>query len=59
MIFFDFKIWIFLPYLTLPVAYNITKMLFRLDGEQLNKTLELTAKFSALFGILFSAGLTL
>jgi 1,4-dihydroxy-2-naphthoate octaprenyltransferase len=58
-LFFDFKIWIFLPYLTLPVAYNITKMLFRLDGEQLNKTLELTAKFSALFGILFSAGLTL
>jgi len=58
-LFFDFKIWIFLPYLTLPVAYNITNMLFTLDGIQLNKTLELTAKLSALYGILFSAGLIL
>ena len=58
-LFFDFKIWIFLPYLTLPAAYNITKMIFRLDGIQLNKTLELTARLSALYGILFSAGLIL
>ncbi|MDO8550943.1 MAG: 1,4-dihydroxy-2-naphthoate polyprenyltransferase [Ignavibacteria bacterium] len=58
-LFFDFKIWIFLPYFTLPVAYNIIKMLFTLDGIQLNKTLELTAKLSALYGILFSAGLIL
>lgn len=58
-IFFDFKIWIFLPYLTLPVAYNITRMLFTQDGVQLNKTLELTAKLSALYGFLFSTGLVL
>ena len=58
-LFFDFKIWIFLPYFTSPVAYNITKMLFTLDGIHLNKTLELTAKLSALYGILFSAGLIL
>jgi 1,4-dihydroxy-2-naphthoate octaprenyltransferase len=58
-LFFNFKIWIFLPYLTLPVAYNITKMLFTLDGIQLNKTLEMTARLSALYGILFSAGLVL
>jgi 1,4-dihydroxy-2-naphthoate octaprenyltransferase len=58
-LFFDFKIWIFLPYLTLPVAYNIIKMLFTLDGIQLNRTLELTARLSALYGILFSAGLIL
>lgn len=56
---FDFNVWIFLPYLTLPVAFNITKMLFTLDGQQLNKTLELTAKLSALYGILFSAGMLL
>jgi 1,4-dihydroxy-2-naphthoate octaprenyltransferase len=58
-IFFNFNILIFLPYLTLPVAYNITKMLFTHDGVQLNITLELTAKLSALYGILFSAGLVL
>jgi 1,4-dihydroxy-2-naphthoate polyprenyltransferase len=58
-LFFEFRIWIFLPYLTLPVAYNISKMLFTLDGTDLNKTLELTAKLSAVFGILFSAGLIL
>jgi len=58
-LFFDFNGWVFLPYLTLPAAYNITKMLFTLDGIQLNKTLELTAKLSALYGILFSAGLIL
>ncbi len=58
-LFYDFKIWIFLPYLTLPVAYKITKMLLTLDGVQLNKTLELTAKLSALYGVLLSAGLIL
>lgn len=58
-IFFDFSIWIFLPYITLPIAYNITIMLFTLNGMQLNQTLELTAKLSALYGILFSAGLVL
>lgn len=58
-LFFDLTIWIFLPYLTLPVAYNITRMLFTLDGIQLNRTLEMTAKLSALYGILFSAGLVL
>lgn len=58
-IFFDFKIWIFLPYLTLPVAFKITRMLFTYDGIHLNKTLELTAKLSALYGILFSTGLVL
>ena len=57
--FFDFHIWIFLPYLTFPVAYKLSVMLYTLDGLALNKTLELTAKFSALFGLLFAAGLTL
>jgi 1,4-dihydroxy-2-naphthoate octaprenyltransferase len=51
--------WIFLPYLTLPFAYKLILMLFKYDGQKLNKTLELTAKFSALFGILFSLGFIL
>lgn len=58
-IFFDFRFWIFLPYLTLPVVYKIIKMLFTYDGVQLNNTLELTAKLSAVYGILFSAGIIL
>jgi 1,4-dihydroxy-2-naphthoate octaprenyltransferase len=57
--FFDFKYWIFLPYFTFPIAYRLIIMLYTFEGIQLNKTLELTAKFSALFGLLFAAGLTL
>ncbi len=57
--FFSFNIWIFLPYLTIPIAYKLISMLYTFDGLQLNKTLELTAKFSAMFGLLFSVGLTL
>jgi len=57
--FFDFKFWIFLPYLTFPIAYKLIITLYTLEGIQLNKTLELTAKLSALFGLLFAAGLTL
>ncbi len=57
--FFNFHIWIFLPYLTVPIAYRLSVMLYTLDGLALNKTLELTAKFSVIFGLLFAAGLTL
>ena len=41
------------------VAANLIKMLYTYEGTQLNKTLELTAKFSALFGVLFSLGIVL
>ncbi len=58
-LFFKFHIIIFLPYLSLPLALRLIKMLNTFDGMQLNKTLELTAKFSALFGLLFALGLTL
>ncbi len=58
-IFFNYSILIFLPYLTFPAAYKIIIMLYRVDGMELNKTLELAAKLSALFGILFSIGLAL
>ncbi len=56
---YDFGLWIFLPYITLPLAITLIKMLYVHKGTQLNKTLELTAKFSALFGFLFSTGIIL
>jgi 1,4-dihydroxy-2-naphthoate octaprenyltransferase len=54
---FNFKVTIILPTLTLPFAILLIKMLFKYQGQQLNKTLELTAKFSALYGLIFSAGM--
>lgn len=57
--FFNASIWIFLPYLTLPIAYEVISMIYTLDGTQLNSTLELTAKLSAIYGLLFSAGIIL
>lgn len=56
---YGFDLWIFLPYLTLPIAISLVKMLYALTGTQLNKTLELSAKFSALYGILLSIGIIL
>jgi 1,4-dihydroxy-2-naphthoate octaprenyltransferase len=56
---YDFNIWIFLPYITLPIAITLVKMIYALTGTQLNKTLELSAKFSAIYGLLFSIGIIL
>lgn len=56
---YDFNIWIFLPYITLPIAITLVKMIYALTGAQLNKTLELSAKFSALYGLLLSIGIIL
>ncbi|MGE5797634.1 MAG: 1,4-dihydroxy-2-naphthoate polyprenyltransferase [Ignavibacteria bacterium] len=58
-LFLNFSFLIFLPYLTLPAAFKIIMMLYKLEGTQLNATLELTAKLSALYGLLFSAGIIL
>ena len=58
-IIYDFSILIFLPLLTLPVAYIQIEMLFTFEGLQLNKTLELSAKYAAVFGLLFSFGIML
>jgi len=58
-LFFGASIFIFLPYLTLPIAYKVITMIYTLDGTQLNQTLELTAKLSAIYGLLFSAGFVL
>ncbi|MFA6596200.1 MAG: 1,4-dihydroxy-2-naphthoate polyprenyltransferase [Ignavibacteriaceae bacterium] len=56
---YNFRIWIFLPYITLPLAYKLMLSIFQKNGSQLNATLELTAKFSALYGFLLSLGLIL
>ena len=54
---FEYTLWIFLPYITIPFTILLIRMLFKLKGESLNKTLELTAKFAGIFGLLLSAGL--
>jgi 1,4-dihydroxy-2-naphthoate octaprenyltransferase len=54
---FGYSYWIFLPYITLPVTIILIKMLYTFKGEELNKTLELTAKFAGLYGLLLSIGL--
>jgi len=56
---YSYSLWIFLPYLTMPLAYKLIIMMFKYAGKDLNKTLELTAKFSALFGLLFALGFIL
>lgn len=61
IVYFTFKkeIVVFLPILTLPLAVKLIKMIYTLRGSELNKTLELTAKLTALYGLLFAAGILL
>jgi len=56
---FDFNFWIFLPLVTIPISFILIKMLYTLKGEELNKTLELSAKFAGLYGLCLSIGLIL
>jgi 1,4-dihydroxy-2-naphthoate octaprenyltransferase len=56
---YDYNFWVLLPLVSLPVAVKLIIMLRTFEGEQLNKTLELSAKFAALFGLLFSLGIIL
>ncbi len=58
-LYYDLSAWIFLPYLTLPFAYKLIIMLLNRHGSELNPALELTAKLSAIYGVLFSVGLLL
>lgn len=61
VVYFTFKnsLLIFLPLLSLPLAVKLIKMIYTLRGSELNKTLELTSKLSALYGLLFAAGILL
>ncbi len=53
------RLYIFLPFITLPLAVKLIKMIFSYKGKELNKTLELTAKLSAFYGFLFAIGILL
>lgn len=58
--FYDYSIWIMLPYLSLPLSWQLIKKIwYHSDKRELNKTLERTAQFMILFGLLFSAGILL
>jgi 1,4-dihydroxy-2-naphthoate polyprenyltransferase len=61
VVYFTFKkeVFVFLPFLSLPLAVKLIKMIYTLRGSELNKTLELTAKLSALYGLLFAIGILL
>ncbi len=61
VVYFTYKksFWIFLPLLSLPISIKLIKMIYSLRGKDLNKTLELTAKLSAIYGLLFAAGILL
>lgn len=56
---FNQRLFVFLPFLTLPIAIKLIKMVFTYKGEELNKTLELTAKLSGFYGLLFAVGILL
>jgi 1,4-dihydroxy-2-naphthoate octaprenyltransferase len=57
---FGYPAWIYLPLLSLPVAALLLKQVFLHDDKRtLNKTLEQTAQFMILFGLLLSAGILL
>lgn len=47
----------FLPMLSIPLAVKLVRMIFTLEGRELNKALELTAKLSLIYGILFAIGI--
>ncbi len=59
VVYFTFRrsLLIFLPLLSLPISIKLVRMIFTLEGTKLNKTLELTAKLSAIYGILFAIGI--
>ncbi|HBQ61775.1 MAG TPA: 1,4-dihydroxy-2-naphthoate octaprenyltransferase, partial [Balneolaceae bacterium] len=51
----DFNLWIFLPFLSLPMAAFLAyKIWTETDKKNLNLMLERTAQFMVLFGVLFS-----
>jgi len=61
VVYFTFKqsLFVFLPLITLPLSVKLVRMIYKLAGKELNKTLELTAKLSAIYGILFAVGILL
>ncbi|MBU2506265.1 MAG: 1,4-dihydroxy-2-naphthoate polyprenyltransferase [Bacteroidetes bacterium] len=58
-VFFTQRLVILLPLLTFPIALKSIIMIFSLRGTALNNTLELSAKLSSIYGVLFSVGFLL
>lgn len=57
---YAFTAWIFLPLLSLPEAYRLTRVIFtNTDKRLLNDTLGHTARYMFIFGVLMSAGILL
>ncbi|MFV1884221.1 MAG: 1,4-dihydroxy-2-naphthoate polyprenyltransferase [Balneola sp.] len=55
-----YEVWIFLPFIVLPIALSQAhKVWTETDKKKLNGLLERTARFMALFGILFTLGIIL
>lgn len=61
VVYFTFKqsLFVFLPVLSFPLSIKLIRMIFTYRGKELNKTLELTAKLSAIYGFLFALGILL
>ena len=56
----NYNLYIYIPLLTLPLTVILLKEIwFHRDKSTLNKTLEKTARFMVVYGILFSAGILL
>ncbi|MBO6534715.1 MAG: 1,4-dihydroxy-2-naphthoate polyprenyltransferase [Balneolaceae bacterium] len=56
----DYAIWIYLPFLSLPLAlFHLRKVWTETHKPNLNKVLEQTAQLMAIYGILFSMGVIL
>jgi len=56
---FKKSVFVFLPLISLPFSIKLIRMIFTRKGKELNKTLELTAKLSGLYALLFAAGILL
>ena len=50
-------IWIFLTWLSLPLAISLTRLIYTKTGRPLNEGLAGTARLELIFGVLFSIGL--
>lgn len=59
VVFATFKdsVFVFLPLLSIPLSVKLVRMIYMLEGQELNKTLELTAKLSGIYGLLFAIGI--
>lgn len=56
---FNLPVWTLLPWVTLPWAVSLTRMVYTVLGPSLNQALVGTARLLAVFGALFAVGLVL